>query len=193
MLNLEKTIASQYANSPTINSLIKSLNDAIDPSADINSFYANMWNINTAVGYGLDCWGRFVGVPRVITTGLVNGAQVGGPFFGFKDSTGSNPFGQGVFYSYIPVSNNYSLLDGQYRQLILLKAYSNITRCTIPVLNKILMLMFPGIGNVRVLNIGNMTIEIASPIALSQFQQILLNQTNVFNLPCGVSFTFVVA
>ena len=154
MQNLSATIGSQYANSPILTSIIQSFNDAVDPLANIDSFYKNMFNIDTAIGYGLDCWGRIVGVPRTITLGTVNGANVNGPFFGFQGGyyqsspqTHAQPFGQGQFYSDIPVANNYTLLDNEYRQLILLKAYSNITRCTIPVLNRILSLMFPQLSN----------------------------------------------
>jgi hypothetical protein len=48
--------------------LIKSFDAAIDPSANISAFLQYIWNVRTAVGYGLDVWGKIVGVSRVIST-----------------------------------------------------------------------------------------------------------------------------
>lgn len=64
MINYERTIISQFANSPTICDLIKGLNDAIDPRADFESFYNFIWNVDTAEGFGLDVWGKIVQVQR---------------------------------------------------------------------------------------------------------------------------------
>lgn len=60
---LEQTIISQYANSPTILALIGTLNQCVDPQADFDAFYNTIWNVDTAVGFGLDIWGRIVGLP----------------------------------------------------------------------------------------------------------------------------------
>lgn len=63
MQNVEQTIISQYGNSATISQLIANMNANIDPSADLNNFYSTVWNVNTAEGFGLDIWGRIVGLP----------------------------------------------------------------------------------------------------------------------------------
>ena len=62
------TVASQYGNSPTILSIIESMNAAIDPTVDINNFLINVWQISTAQGFGLDIWGRIVGISRIVPT-----------------------------------------------------------------------------------------------------------------------------
>ena len=64
MQNHRATVISQFANSPVILSLIDSMNSAVSPSANIDAFYSAVWDINTATGYGLDVWGRIVGVSR---------------------------------------------------------------------------------------------------------------------------------
>jgi hypothetical protein len=69
--DLESTIISQYANSPRLMAIIQNMNADIDPSVNFDDFYANIWNINTAVGYGLDIWGRIIGVTRNLS---INGA-----------------------------------------------------------------------------------------------------------------------
>lgn len=63
MRNVEQTIISQYANSETITQLIRNMNTYIDPAADIDNFYDTVWNVMTAKGFGLDIWGRIVGLP----------------------------------------------------------------------------------------------------------------------------------
>lgn len=68
MISVSQTILSQYGNSPTLLAMIDALNAAIDPSADIDSFYAWIWSVDSAQGFGLDIWGRIVGVARVIDT-----------------------------------------------------------------------------------------------------------------------------
>ncbi len=70
MENLEQTIIAQYASSPTLNAWISSLNSAINPYTFWNTWYTNIWNVNSAVGYGLDLWGRVVGVTRNIAPDL---------------------------------------------------------------------------------------------------------------------------
>lgn len=62
------TLLSQFASSPRIIALIQSFNDAMDPSADIANFQTYIWNVNSAVGNGLDIWGRIVGISRTIAT-----------------------------------------------------------------------------------------------------------------------------
>ena len=59
------SIISQYSNSPILDALITSFNAAMDFTANFDAFYDNMLNVQTAVGYGLDCWGRICGVNRV--------------------------------------------------------------------------------------------------------------------------------
>lgn len=63
MKNVEQTIISQYGNSAAICALIQNMNEYIDPCADIDGFFDTVWNVETAVGFGLDIWGRIVGLP----------------------------------------------------------------------------------------------------------------------------------
>lgn len=68
MINVEQTIISQYGNSPTILALIQNMNGNIDPRADLDGFFNFIWNVDTAQGFGLDIWGRIVGIGRIILT-----------------------------------------------------------------------------------------------------------------------------
>lgn len=71
MINVEQTIISQYGNSSTIGQLIQNMNENIDPRADIDNFFNYVFNIETAQGFGLDIWGRIVGVSREVLTNPV--------------------------------------------------------------------------------------------------------------------------
>lgn len=66
MDNWSQTLLSRFSGSPIIVSLISSFNAAIDPKADIDAFLKYIWDVRTAVGYGLDVWGAIVGVGRVV-------------------------------------------------------------------------------------------------------------------------------
>src|SRR6266851_4724926 len=86
------TVISQYADSPIITTLISNWLQYIDQTVDIDAFFDNIWNINTAQGYGLDVWGRIVGVTRTLTIST-------GRFFGFEEQGITvDPFGQSPFF-----------------------------------------------------------------------------------------------
>ncbi len=70
MQNVEQTIASQYANSPTILALIQGMNTNIDPSADIDNFYNTIFNVSTANVFGLKIWSRIVSIPQSLIVAL---------------------------------------------------------------------------------------------------------------------------
>jgi len=136
-----QTVLSQYSNSPILTQLILNLDEYLDPNAKIDAFYALVMNLDTAEGYGLDRWGRVVGVNRVLQIPVEN-------WFGFAEaSPGSYTFGQGAFYSGAPLTSNFALSDNAYRFLILAKAAANITNGSIPAINQILLNLFPGRGN----------------------------------------------
>jgi len=66
LLSPWSTIIGQYGNSPIIDGLITSMSSALDQTALWDAFYDAIWNPSTAFGYGLDIWGRIVGVSRMI-------------------------------------------------------------------------------------------------------------------------------
>jgi hypothetical protein len=137
-LDITTTIISEYANSPAICSSIDSEFQAIDPTALINDWYDDIWNVQTAVGYGLDVWGRIVGVSRVlnITTDLYVGWQEAADIT--TDSWGNAIWSNGS----IPATSNYALSDSAFRTLIYAKALANISDCSITSINNILMTLF---------------------------------------------------
>lgn len=189
MQDLERTIISQYANSPTINRLIANMNAYIDPSADIDKWYNQVWNVDTAVGWGLDVWGRIVGVGRVLNIGSTEYLGLENP-----SSTGASgvPFRQGPFYHGESLTTNFSLLDGPYRGLILAKALANITDSTVPSINQILINLFGAggpfelAGNSYVEDLGGMEMAYVFSSTLDPVQTAIIFQSGVLPRPAGV-------
>lgn len=63
-----KTVIAQYLK-PTILGIIDTANELIDPSQNISEFIEKIWDIDTANSFGLDIWGRIVGVQREYQNG----------------------------------------------------------------------------------------------------------------------------
>ena len=80
--NIDKVIQSQYANSKRINDIINNFWDCINPENDIKNLYDKIINLNTAVGFGLDIWGRIVAISReFISVELKNLSDEGYRFY----------------------------------------------------------------------------------------------------------------
>lgn len=136
-LENQEYIISQYGASPTIKKLLAGFRQYIDPSADIETFYKNIMDIDTASGVGLDIWGRIVGVERNI---YIDETTVDYPLFGFKGGD-VNPFDQGIFFDPTNVISGdrvlVTLIDESYRKLILFKALANISNADMATINRL--------------------------------------------------------
>jgi len=183
-------IQAQFANSPRLLALIETFNDAIDPSAVIDEWVQQVWDIDTAEGWGLDVWGRIVGVGRVLevppdTSDLT--------YFGFSQAVGGgriDTYGAAPFYGGDPPAQAYALSDDAYRTLILVKALSNITDRSAATLNKSLMLLFPGRGNAYVEDNLDMTMYYRFTFPLTPVEQAILTQSGAVPRPAGVLIDF---
>lgn len=156
MKDVEQTIASQYANSPIILQLIHNMNAYIKPHADIDNFYNTIWNVDTAEGFGLDIWGRIVGLPT----------------------------GRYIYTNPVTV-----LTDTQFRQLIMLKALSNISRTTAPAINQLLNNWMAGRGVCYVSDQLNMQMRYTFEFLLQPFELQIIAQAGIFLRPAGVGVT----
>lgn len=187
MINVEQTIISQYGNSATITQLIRNMNEYFDPSADFDTFYSFVWDVTTAVGFGLDIWGRIVNVSRELTI------PSDPLYFGFNEaSPGSYPFNEQPFWDGSSQSTNtYLLADDAYRQLILTKALANITSVNAPSLNQLLQNLFSDRGRVYVNDLGGMSFRYVFEFDLTPVELAIVTQSGVFPRPAGVkAFVF---
>lgn len=183
------TVISQYANSPTLLQLIENFGQYIDPSADIDAFYDMVWNVDTAVGRGLDIWGKIVGLEsgRLLK---IPSAELN---LGFKEAgtASATPFGSGVFYSGNAVTENYYLSDSAFRTLILVKAMANISDGSIPSYNQLLQNLFKGRGRCYVNDLGNMQMRYTFEFYLQPYEIAILTQSGAMPRPTGVLATIM--
>ena len=145
MRDFDRTVISQYSNSATLAQLIINLNTYLDPNVNLQNFYDLIWNVDTAEGYGLDVWGRIVGVGRFIR--VPNGRWLG---FQEAGSVGTDTWDHGVWYDGGDLTHTITLDDETYRKVIFTKAAANITDGSIPSINQILLNLFPNRGNAYV-------------------------------------------
>jgi hypothetical protein len=176
-----ETVLSQYANSPILTGLISNFFHYIDQTANMDAFFDLVWNVNTAQGWGLDVWGRIVGVTRTLQVSDVS-------YFGFAQASPTvGTFGQGIFYSGTPLTGNYQLTDSSFRQLIFAKALANISDGSIPGINQILLSLFPGRGNCYVTDGEDMTMTYTFDFPLSPVEIAIVVQSGVLPKPVGVA------
>lgn len=185
MKNFPQTVISQYAESPRLTALLSFINTWLEPDSNFEAFYDLIFNLQTAVGFGLDCWGRIVGVVRVLT--VANDEYLGfeGPF-----GSSGNSFNAAIFYEGEPTTGNYYLTDDAFRQLIYAKAAANITNGSIQAINAILMnILFPQRGNAYVIDNLNMTMIYKFDFSLEPFEIAIVRDSGVMPRPVGVSVT----
>lgn len=181
----QETIISQYANSETLLGIIATFAEAIDQQVNIDSFYDNLWNIATCQGYGLDVWGRIVVVNRTL--------QVSSRYFGFNEGLPDyDPFNTSPFYSGQQTTTSFTLSDDAFRTLILAKALHNICYGSIPGINAILQLLFPGRGPCYVQDNEDMTMTYVFGFTPTPVELAIIETSNVLPRPTGVAVKYSV-
>jgi len=175
------TIISQYANSPILTGLILSFNAAMDQTQNLDNLYDMVWNIQTAQGYGLDVWGRIVGVSRVLQF------PAGTAYLGFEEANSWLGFGSGGLFAGGALSTNYSLSDTDFRVLILAKAAGNICNGSIGAINQILMTLFPNRGKCYVADNQNMSLTYTFQFPLTPVELAIIELSGVLPNPAGVA------
>lgn len=169
----------QYANSPVLQALVANLEAYFDPKVAIDTFYDQIWNIDTANSYGLDIWGRIVGIGRYLTIKRQD------KNFGFHTANNSfTPFNVAPFRNGEPTTTTYRLNDEAYRKLILTKAFSNIVRPNAPTINRMLQYLFDG-RRCYVLDLGNMAMRYVFSFYLQPYEKAII-YSNVLPRPSGV-------
>lgn len=185
MQDYAKTVLSQYANSPRLLTILEGWNQAFDPSSLIDLWYQRVWNLSTAQGYGLDVWGRIVGVSRVLT---ITSAK----YFGFSEANDltEEGFDTAPFYSGTSATSNFRLSDDGFRQLIYAKALANITDGSVLSLNAILMTLFAGQGDAYVKDNGDMTMTYVFNFIPTDVQVSIIQNSGVLPRPAGVEVSY---
>lgn len=180
---VEKTIMSQYANSPRLLTIIRGLAAAIDPAKFTDDYYQLIMSIPTANSHGLNIWGRIVGIGRTVKF-----ANPEGEYFGFED--GFYPFNERPFSGAGSESDAWELTNDAYRELILLKALSNIIYATAPNINTLMKAIFNDVAYCLIT--GHMQMRYVFEFDLSPYQRYLVYNTDILPRPCGVEISIII-
>lgn len=183
MLEAGESVQSQYAASPIIRALVDSARVRIAPDADIALFYSNIFDIETAQGVGLDTWGRILGIGRSIEV------EATLDYFGFQDADYA-PFDSAPFFDGDGATENYSLDDEAYRQLLLWKAMSNIATADAAALNRLLAALYQG-KDIVVHEWGVMALELYIFFQLQPWQRSILRNYGLLSRGAGVGLTWI--
>ena len=165
----------QYAASPRIKQLI-TYNTEYFSASWVDEFYNVVWNVDTAQGFGLDIWGRIVG--------LEGGRYLqvdAGFYLGFySDTTPAwGTFNNGTLFNGKKDTDTFKLEDSAFRLLILAKALTNISDCTVPSLNRMLKALFPGRGRCWVNDLQGMEIRYPFEFELMPWERSIINSDSL--------------
>lgn len=139
---LGKTVMKQFSNSATLLQLLADFDQWCDLTKFSSDFLSNVWDITQAKGFGLDIWGRILGQSRYLQV-----TQTPNNNFGFNinatPGTQWKAWNQAPFYGGQAAGTvAFPLQDNYYRQLLLVKAASNIATCDCPSINALMRSMF---------------------------------------------------
>jgi hypothetical protein len=185
---LAKTVMREFSNSQTILALLADFDQWCDLTQFSADFLQNVWDINTAQGFGLDIWGRILGQSRYLEV-----SQAAGDVFGFSTTPTQSwqPWGQAPFYQ-VGGTVSFPLQDPYYLQLLLVKAASNIARCDCPSINALMRAMFGNRGKCYVgydidnpMNIGYHFEFFPTPV-----EQAII-QSGLFPQPAGTTVNYI--
>lgn len=183
-LDFTKTVIAQYANSPVLLSVLGSYDAAFRACSFFDDFYNNVWNLDTALGFGLDIWGQIVGINRTIK--IFNGF-----FWGYNEETLllARPYNDitGMFRDFQELSGEITFSDEVYRKLILAKAYYNLSDQSITSINTLLMTLFGHDGHeVYVKDNFDMTISFVFNWLPDTTEAAIMINAGLLSRPAGV-------
>jgi len=177
----DETILSQYSASPHILQLTHDFALRIDPAPDIDTFFENIFDIDTARGWGLDNWGRILAIPRGVQVAVVD-------WFGF-DGSQLQPWNNAPWYNSAQATNLYPLTDDAYRKLLLYKAAANIGSSDAATINKLLTQVFSTFDHV----VDNLDMSIRAVFNdyLQEVELGILQTYGALNKGAGVEWQFL--
>lgn len=142
MTDYGRTVMKQYGNSPVLGALLDDFDQWVDPAKFEADFLTYVWDISTAVGFGLDIWGRILGQSRYLQI-----PQTPDDNFGFNinaaPGTQWQPWGQAPWFNgQAGGTVSFALQDAAYRKLLLVKAAANIASSDCGAINALMRAMF---------------------------------------------------
>ena len=189
MIDIDTTIIRQYFTSPRMRRILTDFMNNMDGQPFVDLLTENVLDPRTATGWGLDVWGRIVGVSRYLDV-----AQ--DKYLGFAEAANlsSDTFGHAIWYNGQTISGNaLYLADAMYRKMIFAKAWANISDCSVRSINGCLQLLFSDVGKAYVRDNLDRTVTFVLGFTPDPSQISIIEKANVIPTPAGVSFTYEVA
>lgn len=165
---------SQYANSPKYVTLYNGLNDLFNNASTIEDWFNVVYNLNTAEGFGLDIWGKI----------LNQGRQ-----FSYNDNGTTVNVYLGGEQTIDGITYDAQFMEERYRDVLFLKALSNISNCTIASMNNLLQFYYKNRGGVYVLEYNPMEIRYVFEFYVSNLEKAIFT-TGIMPKPTGVGVSF---
>ena len=182
--NWEESRLVQFNTSKTLNHILEGINDMV--GVNEAELVANLANVDTAYGKQLDVIGKLVGASREIKFPIINASED----FGFDNSSWYGFDEPGGTFDKKDITNLYILNDEAYRTYIKIKAYSNISNCSLESVNYILKKIFEGRGLCYVKVTGPLEVTFTFNFPLTNYEMnLLLNR--YIPIPAGFSSVIV--
>lgn len=188
-----KTVQAQYAASKKLTAILSTFEDVINLEKFTDIFLTQVWDISTAQTYGLDVWGKVVGVSRYLEV------EEEADYLGFGEALTTTeegypqPLDVSPFFNELTPTSVVKLSDDIFRKLILAKAFSNITDATIPAINKFLLMLFEGRGRVYCTDNRDMTMNLVFEFYPTTAEQAIIKKLDIMPIPSGVDVHLVLA
>lgn len=179
---LNPTVQSQYSASTAIRWLCQYDRQFLCTLDERCLFYTWEFNPKAAIGFGLDVWGRIVGITRDYD-------EISGEWFGFRGSQ-LKGFNQAPLWSGDPAYTQKTMDDQAYRALIFLKAAANISTADAAALNLLLQRALPG-KELFVLDLGRMMIRLVVREEIPIFWQSIFERYGLFAKGAGVGVELI--
>ena len=163
---------SQYANSPRFEKLRSGLVNIFDKDKTLQDWFRIVFNLKTAQGFGLDIWGIILNQGRSFVYYNTDTQQDEYVYLQGAQTV------DGVYYS-------EEEIEEMYRQVLFLKAMSNITNATLKSLNDMLLYYYQDRGRAYALNFGTMEIRFVFEFPVNKLEKAIFS-SNIMPRPTGV-------
>ena len=111
-MSWKDTVLTQYSASQRLLNIIDTFDQAVSHDDFTDEFISDVWDLTTCSSFGLDIWGKIVGIGRYIT------APIDSDSFGFSEADDGSDGYPSPFYAGVQEATNVRLGDDAYRTLI---------------------------------------------------------------------------
>lgn len=187
-MDIDPTIIRQYFTSPRLRRILEDFRDNLDPVPFIDLLTENWLDPRTATQWGLDIWGRIVGVSRYLSVQPDE-------FIGYEEAGDitTNTYGYAIWYNgFTSSGTTLYLADELFRQLIYAKAWANNSDSSIRSINGCLQMLFASSGVSYAQDNHDGSITIVLEFTPNEAQIAILTEADVLPVRAGCSYTYEV-